>query len=90
MRVIITALNLKGKNALQKHLDSKLNPAQKLLKKRLFSEQIIYEPYFQIIIGFKEEALFLVSKIDYFIYEIKEALKENGASEEDYKIEVLE
>lgn len=88
MRIVITAKSLPGKLAMQKHLDTKLNLHQRLLKKQLFSEEVIQEPYFQIIIGFKKAAFSLIRNVDDFVEKIHEALKENGAGEDDYSVEV--
>lgn len=86
MRIIVVALTSRGKQALQKHLDSKLNPQQKLMKKTFFTETIIKEPEFKVIIGFKKPAEALIQNVNDFTEKIISTLLENGATLKDFKV----
>ena len=90
MKITVSAKTKRGKVALQKHIDTKLNRQQKLMKKAFFKEIIVKEPVFKIIIEFKAPALALIPKIYDFTMQIEETLIENGATREDFEIIVDE
>jgi len=91
MILTIQALNHKGREALQKHVDerakiSKFNP-QKIIYDKLFEEKIISKEPFMLQIKIKNPMLSSNIKFSDLRSQIEKAMQQNNATPEDYIIQ---
>jgi len=88
----ITALTDKGKTALQQHIDEtrKLKRTERAMQKILgIVHTVVNQDPLTVEIEIRNKRLVSVVKTKHLIQEIDETMENNGASTEDYKVEVV-
>lgn len=92
-KVLIQSITEKGRKALQQHLKEMRNLSFKqrmIFKAAGFKQEVISESPLTLCLTMKNYHSNLPHYIQLVLGEIKKALKQNGADEEDFLIEVKE